>query len=48
MKIYPSVLATWMILSADNALVSTKNIEVKVVTVRCCCCLLRCRAAFLL
>ena len=32
MKIYPSLLATWMILAADNALVSTKNDEVKVVT----------------
>ena len=36
MKIYPSVLASWMILAADKALVSTKNDEVKVVNVRCC------------
>ena len=25
MKIYPSVLATWMILAVDNVWVSTKN-----------------------
>ena len=36
MKIYPSVLASWMILAVDKALVSTKNDEVKVVNVRCC------------
>ena len=37
MKIYSSVLAScWMILAADNALVSTNNDEVKVATVRCC------------
>ena len=39
MKLYPSLLATWMILAAmilaaDNAWVSTKNDEVKIVTVR--------------
>ena len=47
MKIYPSVLASWMILAVDKALVSTKNDEVKVSTFAVVC-LLRFHAVLLL